>query len=194
MKKQTSAVVSISFVKRFLLFFGITRWLTRNEASFLFKNAKHPVPLGIEGWLMARVRIYCCTRNWEKVFYHGLLLANSEELVKDFFFSAATVTYGIGKEHPLQNAAAEKWLTFLADAFNEYHRKMVWGLASHNDIWIYAGTQGNVLARERRQEFATTMMQGAVTAYEMQLAAYYAIDGSPVQMEAWQRSQEMTPA
>lgn len=162
MKKQKNAVaVHISFLKRFLLFFGVIRWFTWSEARALFNSAKHPVPYGLEGWVKAKIWVYIFTPNWKKIFFHWLSLAESEGQAKDCFFCACGSTYGTGKDHPLRSTAAKKWLTFLTDPLNEYHRRMVWRLSSQCDIWIEAGTIGNVLARQRRTEFAWEMIHRA---------------------------------
>jgi len=180
MKKQAeaSAVVSISFFKRFLIFFGVVRWLTREEASYLFKNARHPVPLGIEGWVKAKIWVYMFTPNWEKVFYHWLSLVNEEKLVKDCFFSAAKSTFWPKKEHPLRNAAGKKWLTFLTNWRSSYHHEMVWKLSSYSNIWIEPDTEGHQAAVERRTEFAWEMIRNARTRAELFAAEDYAPEGS----------------
>ncbi len=84
---------------------------------------------------------------------------------------------GLGLGEKCIEIAALKWLSYLTDANNAYHRKMVAKLA---DLWIHPKThmsdkitEAYKIALARRMEFARHMLNVAQGEFETRLAFCY---------------------
>ena len=166
---------------------------TVEQARALFLSAQRMNPTS---WISRRFELYALTNEWEMVFCRWVELCNEEGYVKDAFFSAG-VDFVIDEERvavifddmvgSLKNVAALKWLSFLSDFQNQYHRKTVMRLTLD---WVPLGSPAHRTACSRRNDFALSLIERGLNNLPLiREALAYCMEGSAERLYALERIQ-----
>lgn len=126
-------------------------------------------------WLTTRFFLELQGERAEVEFRGWVEMVSTEGHAKEAFFARRMNGLGLGEE--CVNIAALKWLSYLTDPNNAYHRKMVAKLA---DVWLEPtawhlphASKVHEMAVSRRMEFARHLLSVAQGETETRLAYCY---------------------
>jgi hypothetical protein len=160
---------------RTALFLGKVRWLKRDEAQALWKGYRFDgeARCAQRNWITRQLgeNLFIeCGLGWE-IYRHWVSLVTTECEAKDAFFSGRQ---GAEASDTGEDEATAKWLSFLTDTDNEYHRDMVWMLAAH---WTSTVGRARDAANGRRKQCARHMLCWARDLVELRAAHSFAQHG-----------------